>query len=109
MEIVFQNQHLRDLCEKKKLAERKLGYICAKKLRLRLNEIRAASTVKDLAFGRPHPLQGKRLGEMALDLTGGYRLVFAPAETPIPTNADGSVDWSRVTIIEIEYIGDYHD
>jgi hypothetical protein len=37
------------------------------------------------------------------------RLVFSPANCPSPTYADGSTDWTQVTIVCIEYIGDYHD
>jgi proteic killer suppression protein len=65
--------------------------------------------VTDLVAGHPHPLKGDRDGEFALDLAGGRRLVFAPANDPLPRNTDGSIDWSRVTIVSIEYIGDYHD
>jgi proteic killer suppression protein len=35
--------------------------------------------------------------------------VFSPANCPSPTYADGSTDWTQVTIVCIEYIGDYHD
>lgn len=34
---------------------------------------------------------------------------FAPDHDPCPTRHDGSIEWSNVTIISIEYIGDYHD
>ena len=50
-----------------------------------------------------------RLGQFALDLAGGWRLVFAPAHDPCPTRPDGSIEWSEITIISIEFIGDYHD
>jgi len=35
--------------------------------------------------------------------------VFAPANDPSPTTTDGGIDWTLVTIVSIEYIGDYHD
>jgi proteic killer suppression protein len=35
--------------------------------------------------------------------------VFAPANDPVPRRDDASIDWSAVTIVRIEYIGDYHD
>ena len=71
--------------------------------------LEAATRVTDLVAGNPHPLKGDRLGQFALDLAGGWRLVFAPAHDPCPTRPDGSIEWSEITIISIEFIGDYHD
>lgn len=109
MEIKFKDKQLRDLCEKRAVAVKKLGDIGARKLQTRLADIAAASRVSDLIAGKPHPLKGGRLGQFALDLAGGWRLVFAPANEPIPRRVDASIDWSVVTIVCIEYIGDYHD
>lgn len=86
-----------------------LGDICAKKLRTRLSELETASNVTELIAGSPHPLTGDRLGQFAVSLAGGFRLVFEPGNDPIPRFDDASVDWSKVTIVSIEYIGDYHD
>ena len=85
------------------------GGASARKLKVRLVALEAAARVTDLVAGNPHPLKGDRLGEFALDLAGGWRLVFAPAHDPCPTRPDGGIEWSQVTIICIEYIGDYHD
>lgn len=109
MEIHFKDKKIRDLCEKQAVAQKKLGTDCARKLRTRLNELEAAARVTDLVAGRPHSLEGDRAGQFALDLAGGWRLVFAPDHDPCPTHADGGIDWARVTIVCIEYIGDYHD
>ncbi len=109
MEIKFKDKKLRDICEKKAVAVKKMGDIGARKLQSRLADIAAASRVSDLLAGNPHPLKGGRLGQFAIDLAGGWRLVFAPANVPIPRREDASIDWSAVTLICIEYIGDYHD
>ncbi|MEO8022153.1 killer suppression protein HigA [Polaromonas sp.] len=109
MEIKFKDQQLRELCEKKAVAAKKLGDNCARKLQTRLADIAANSRVTDLVAGKPHPLKGNRLGQFSLELAGGWRLVFAPANEPIPRRDDASIDWSAVTIVCIEYIGDYHD
>ena len=109
MEIKFKDKQLRDLCEKRAVAVKKLGDSGARKLQTRLADIAAASRVSDLIAGNPHPLKGDRLGQFALDLAGGWRLVFAPANEPIPRRDDASIDWSAVTIVCIEFIGDYHD
>ena len=109
MEIRFKDKHLRELCEKQATAAKKLGDAGARKLRSRLSDLTAVACVTDLVAGNPHQLKGKRLGQFALDLAGGLRLVFAPANEPVPTREDASIDWSCVTIVSIEYIGDYHD
>jgi toxin HigB-1 len=109
MEIIFADDKLQDLCEQEKIAQKKLGQPCARKLRVRLVNLLAAEVVTDLVAGRPHPLKGDRLGQFALDLEGGRRLVFEPANEPIPMNEDGGIDWSQVTEVKIVFVGDYHD
>lgn len=109
MKINFKDKKLREICEKQAAAEKKLGAACARKLRSRLGDLDAAERVTDLVAGNPHPLKGNRQGQFALDLAGGWRLVFAPDHDPSPTRQDGGIDWSQVTIVCIEYIGDYHD
>ena len=109
LEIDFKDGKLRDLCEKQQVARRKLGDACARKLRSRLADLAAARVVTDLAAGHPHPLKADRAGQFALDLAGGDRLVFAPANDPVPQTRDGATDWSQVTAVHIEFIGDYHD
>jgi len=105
----FKDKKVRRLCEARAVAEKKLGAVCARKLRVRLSDIEAASAVVELKAGNPHPLKGDRAGQFALDLAGGWRLVFAPANDPCPRYTDGGINWTQVTIINIEYIGDYHD
>lgn len=109
LEIGFKDGKLRDLCERQQVARRKLGDACARKLRSRLADIIAVSVVTELTAGRPHPLKHDRAGQFALDLAGGVRLVFAPVNDPILQTPDGATDWSQVTAVRIEFIGDYHD
>lgn len=109
MDISFGDDKLQKLCEQSALAQKKLGAVGARKLRARLADLMAASSVRELTTGRPHPLQGDRAGEFALDLDGGRRLVFKTDNDPIPRKEDGSIDWSNVTKICVTYVGDYHD
>lgn len=107
--IHFKNKKLQDICSRQVLAVKQLGDIGARKLRARLAELQAAGNVGELVVGNPHPLKGDRLGQFALDIFAGWRLVFEPANDPVPRKTDDSIDWSQVTIVSIEYIGDYHD
>jgi proteic killer suppression protein len=109
LKLNFKDKKLRDLCEKRAVADKKLGAVCARRLRARLDDLDTASRVTDLTAGNPHQLKGDRLGQFALDLAGGCRIVFAPDQDPLPVRDDQSIDWSQVIIIRIEFIGDYHD
>lgn len=109
MEIGYRNKQLRQLCLLHRVAETRLGAQCAAKLRIRLAALEAARSVVDLVAGNPHPLKGDRAGKFALNLTGGVRLVFKPANEPCPVLTTGDIDWARVTAVCIEFIGDYHD
>jgi toxin HigB-1 len=109
LKIRYSDKKLRELCERRAVAEKKLGASCAAKLRIRLAALEASRRVTDLVAGNPHPLKGDRAGQFALDLAGGWRLVFAPDHEPCPTREQGGIDWSQVTIICIQFIGDYHD
>lgn len=109
MDIRFRNKKLREMCEQRKVAVKVMGAQSAQKLGIRLAALEAARCVSDLVAGRPHELTGPRAGQLALDLSGGWRLVFSPDNEPRPERPDGGIDWQRVTIVCIEYIGDYHD
>lgn len=109
MELDFSDDDLRALCEDEKLAQRKLGKACSRKLWARLADLEAAAHVRELPAGRPHELKGDRRGQVALVLSGGVRLVIEPNHNPIPKLADGGIDWSSVTKVRIIFIGDYHD
>lgn len=109
MDITFRDSKLQKLCEQQSVAQKKLGQACARKLRSRLADLVAATSVQDLVAGKPHPLKGDRDGQFALSLQGGVRLVFESANDPVPHKKDGSIDWAKVSVVCIVFIGDYHD
>jgi proteic killer suppression protein len=108
MDIIFSNEHLRRLCSEDRFATRQLGKGGARKLKSRLADLLSAVNVKELVTGRPHPLKGDRLGQLAVNLDGACRLVFEPADDPWPQTGDGAIDWGRVTSVRIVFVGDYH-
>jgi proteic killer suppression protein len=108
MDIEFCNKHMQRLCEQSRIAVRELGADSARKLQNRLADIQSANDVLDLPAGKPHPLKGDLEGQYAINLAGGQRLVFVPANNPTPMIDDENIDWSRVTKIRIIKIGDYH-
>lgn len=109
MDIEITDDDLRVICEQERAATRALGRPCARRLRTRLADLAAVVHVQELVAGRPHPLKGDRSGQFSLDLHGGVRLVFKPANNPIPKHDNGGIDWRCVTRVRIIFIGDYHD
>ena len=109
MDIDFANSDLKSVCENPRDAKRQLGAASAKKLRGRLDDLIAAARLGDLPAGKPHPLKGDRLGEFAVSLSGGHRLVLEACDDPIPTTPDDVTDWPNVTSVRIVFIGDYHE
>ena len=109
MEILFESAKLQKLCESQKEMQRVLGADGARKLRTRLADLLAVEAVAELEAGNPHPLKGDRAGQFALNLHGGMRLVFEPADEPIPRDTDDAIAWAQVKKVRIVFIGDYHD
>lgn len=109
MTIEFESNRFRKECNNHSLLVRRHGDVRAKKIRQRLDDLRAAASLEDMRRlpGRCHELLGNRSGELALDLGHLYRLVFRPANDP-PLKADGGLDWTRVEAVVILAMEDYH-
>lgn len=110
MDVSFGSARLQRLCESEKELRRAHGEKCAKKVKTRLADLRAASTLADLRRlpGRCHELDGARRGQLAVELTGRRRLIFAPAGSPSIQKEDGGLDWKLVEAVQVIEIVDYH-
>jgi proteic killer suppression protein len=108
MQFSFKNKQIKEICEKRVVAQAKLGANGARKLATRLSELLAAKCVGELVAGSPHPLTGDRVGQFAVSLDGGKRLVFEPNDDVTPLNEDGGGTWPAVSRVRIMFIGDYH-
>jgi len=64
--------------------------------------------MRQLPGARCHELKGNMEGTLAVDLDQPYRLLFEPANDPIPRKEDGGLDWKKVTAITVTEIRDYH-
>ena len=111
MMITFATEELEKLCNDGRYAVRRLGAMSAKQLRRRLDDLHAAPDLLEMrgAPGRCHELKGDLAGCLAMDLHGGWRLIFKPDHEPILTKPDGGLDWGAVTAIQVQSIEDYHD
>jgi plasmid maintenance system killer protein len=111
LEIIFASDKLRTDLNDSRSFQKQYGERGAKRLRQRLDDLRAASTLEVMRAlpGRCHELTGNRSGQLALDIEGRYRLIFEPADEPLPQKNDGGLDWKNVTIVRILGVEDYHD
>ena len=114
MDISFKNKKLEKEFSEGKRLEKVHGSLRAKKIRIRLAEFRAASSLYDFwppktGPSRCHELIGEYKGQLSVDLDHPYRLIFAPNHEPVPRNSDRGLDWKQVTAIMIIGIEDTHE
>lgn len=111
MDIFYTNKRIQRLCTSSKYMVRQLGPRNAEKLKRRLSEIRAADNIgvlQKLPQARCHELKGNRKGQFAVDLDHPYRLIFTPANNPIPKKEDGGYGVWKIDAIIIQEVTDYH-
>jgi proteic killer suppression protein len=111
MDISFKTKKLQKLCSKRAETIKKLGPKRGLKLQQRMMELQAAGTLRDISRVPParcHELTNNRQGQLSVDLDQPYRLLFIPANDPIPVREEGGLDWSEVTEIEIIEIVNTH-
>lgn len=101
LEIAFAEKSDRQLCENEAIAARKLGIEVANKLKRRLADLRAATSVKDIVAGKPQELFGKYKHQIAVELCDGYFLTFCANHNANPLSESNEIDWSRVCRIKI--------
>lgn len=112
MDILFQDRTLKKIYNDQSQLTRVYGAKRAKLLRRRLDDLRAVDNldvIRCFPQTRCHELKGDRKGTLAVDLDHPYRLIFEPANSPVPIKPDGGLDWIRVTAISVLAVEDYHD
>ncbi|MUG97170.1 killer suppression protein [Scytonema sp. UIC 10036] len=111
MDILFKNKKLEKEFNDQRLLEKNHGTDRAKRIRRRLDDLYDANVLEDMRNlpGRCHELLHDRAGQLSLDLDHPYRLIFEPANEPIPTKPDGGIDWTEVTAVRILGVEDTHE
>jgi plasmid maintenance system killer protein len=110
LDIIFADDRLLRLCNDSSQLRKRFGSARAAKIRARLDAMKSIENLEEgrLLPGRCHELVGDRKGQLAIDVGGGLRLVFEPANDPIPRRPDGGLLWTDITVIRILEVVDYH-
>jgi len=110
LDIIFSSEKLKKLFNDQKSLTRQYGANQAKRIRQRLDDLRAADTLEQMRNlpGRCHELKGDMAGQLSLDLVHPYRLIFEPANNPVPKKPDEGLDWKQVTAIRVIGVEDTH-
>ncbi len=112
MEISFDNKRTRKLLESEKDLRRTFGAKVAKAVMKIMALLRAVDNLFELRQWksvRIHELKRERVGQFAVSIKEGNRLLLVPDHDPVPTRSDGRVDWNKIRRITIVGIVDYHD
>lgn len=110
MEISYKSRKLEKQLTDPKEITKSFGQL-AIKIKQRLKNLKDADNLgimRNLPAARCHELTGNRKGELAVDVSSNYRLIFEPLNDPIPRKEDGGLNWEKVTKIQINKIEDYH-
>lgn len=111
MEITFKSKKLQDTFNLEAKLKKEYGKVCAKKIRIRLDDLAAASALEAFRTlgGRCHELKGNMKGQLSLDLEHPLRLIFEPMGDGVKMKDDGGLDWNSVKAVQINGVEDTHD
>jgi plasmid maintenance system killer protein len=110
VEISYKSRKLEKQLTDPKELNKSFGKL-AIKIKMRLKNLTDADNLaimKTISAARCHELKGDRKGELAVDVSENFRLIFEPLHDPIPQKDDGGLNWEKVIKIRINEIEDYH-
>jgi hypothetical protein len=105
MELAFDTEKLRLICESETEASRQLSGPVAESLHARLADIRAAGSAADLREAA-HTLDGQPPARIVFTLDGGYELVCVGNHRAPALTADGLVDFTRLRRLKVVAVTD---
>ena len=105
MQLAFESQWLRTLCEQDIEAEQQLGNSASRALQHRLADLQAAASVVDLVAGNPRIVKASNIESLVIDLAEVSELVLVANHTTNPLSDSGRLDWSSVTRVRVVRIG----
>lgn len=111
MEILFKNKRLEKQLSSDREIVKNWGNDNGRKIQQRMLEFQAAECLAVMYTlpCRCHELSNDRAGQLSVDLKHPFRLVFEPADEPIPHKSDGGLDVTKVKKVRILEVVNYHD
>ena len=110
MDVRFRNRKLRELCEIRMRAERRLGTGQCEEAAVAFERSgRSRQRCRAPRGPAPYPEGRTKGSDSRWTWAAGCGWCSRPDQEPCPRHADGGIDWSRVTVIRIEAVEDYHD
>lgn len=97
MELAFDSERLRSICEDQSLATQEVGSEVAEALKRRLADLRAANSITDLLAGHPRVIAE----HLVIDLGMGYSLTLQANHPRNPVNAEGGLNWTIVSRLKV--------
>jgi plasmid maintenance system killer protein len=110
VEISFKSRKLKKNLTDPKEMLKSFGQM-ARKVKQRMEDLQGVDNLaimRTIPAARCHELTNNRKGQLAVDVSGQYRLIFLPYHDPIPRKDNGGLDWREVSHIQIMEIEDYH-
>jgi hypothetical protein len=104
VELSFQTEELREICEKRAAAVRALGLQAALELERCLADIEAAESVADVEMLYHERVVDHSPHERALRFALEHTLIFRSGHVRTHNLSTGATDWERVTRLRITAI-----
>jgi hypothetical protein len=98
VQLAFDTEHIRTICESSAEAIREFGQDVAYVLMARLADLDAAVSIRDVLLGRPRTHDN---GKVEIELTSGYRMTCRANHPKNPMTAADVTDWDKVSRIKI--------
>src|SRR5262245_48389815 len=109
MELAFESEQLRNMCEDDVEAERLLEPLVAATLRRRLADLRAASSVNDLLSGGPQFSSDGPTGSVLIQIGHKQVIQLVPNHVKNPVGTDGRINWHAVSRLRVVHIGPFNE
>ena len=108
MQLAFESERLRSICENEDLAKADLGDTMADTLKHRLADLLAARSIYELPAGNPRPKEDEPECQI-IDLAENSYLFLQANHPRNPLTECGDIEWGRVTRVKVTRIGSYYE
>jgi proteic killer suppression protein len=111
MIVYFKDKKLMRSFDDERECLKQYGKDNSRKIQTRYAELLAADNLEVIPHVPParlHELSGNRRGQFSVTIKEPFRIIFVPANNPIPLTTDGGIDKRKITEILIIEVVDYH-